>query len=104
MPVLKVNAPDAPPQVVQHLHGRSAQAERTCADGACAIHSVFGDFVGGQFVKAKAMTFLRDTFGPTAGAFASRLNDATLLQDIKNVLWQDLETLRGADRRRAHCR
>ena len=47
-------------------------------------------------MKAKARTFLRDTFGPTAGAFASRLNDATLLQDIKNVLWQDLLKPYGA--------
>ena len=89
MSILEVNNPDAP-AVVRRLHGRTGQVEGTNGDGACAIHSVFGERHHGLFWKKGVRIFLRNTFGPTAEMFSARLGDAAILSELRNVLWQEL--------------
>ena len=69
---------------------RRCEVKRTKGDGACAIHSVFGEDLHGEFEKEGARTFLRDMFGPTAGDFSERVGDAAVLSEIECVLWQEL--------------
>ena len=57
MSTLEIHTVGAP-DVVQNLHGSSCEIRLTKGDGACAIHSVFGDDVSGEFVKVNARAFL----------------------------------------------
>ena len=66
------------------------------SSGACAIHSIFGDDVSGEFVKANARAFLLEEFGDSAEIFSSRLQDPALFQNVQDVLWKGLlKPLRG---------
>ena len=59
----------------------------TSTDGACSIHSVWGDWVEGALFKSDARSFLRDTFGPTAEDFKTNLGSPELLADLEVALW-----------------
>ena len=76
------------PDVVQNLHGSSCEIRLTKGDGACAIHSVFGDDVSGEFVKANARAFLLDAFGDSAEIFKSKLHDPALFQNLQDVFME----------------
>ena len=89
MVVLEVNNPDLPASV-RRLHDRIGILEKTCGDGACGIHAVFGKVQQGEYRKNNARSFLRNAFGATAEVFAAKLDDAASLDEIKNVLWADL--------------
>ena len=78
------------PDIIQNLHGTSREIRSTKGDGACAIHSVFGDDVSGEFVKANARAFLLEEFGDSAEIFSSRLQDPALFQNVQDVLWKGL--------------
>ena len=54
------------PAAVQRLQGTQVQILHTAADGACAIHSVWGDWSKGRLFKADARKFLGAAFGSTA--------------------------------------
>ena len=89
MSTLEIHTVGAP-DVVQNLHGSSCEIRLTKGDGACAIHSVFGDDVSGEFVKANARAFLLNAFGDSAEIFKSKLQDLTLFQNLQDVLWKEL--------------
>ena len=57
------------PAVVQRLQGTQVQIVHTVADGACAIHSVWGEWSKGRLFKADARKFLGAAFGSTAQFF-----------------------------------
>ena len=78
------------PDVVQNLHGSSCEIRLTKGDGACAIHSVFGDDVSGEFVKANARAFLLDAFGDSAEIFELKLQDPAVFQNLQDILWKEL--------------
>ena len=48
------------PSEVQRLHGARMQIVETAGDGACAIHSVWGDMEHGRLFKEDARSMLRD--------------------------------------------
>ena len=58
-------AADLPP-AVRRLQGTFVQPVRTTGDGACAIHSVWGNPLEGMLFKADARKFLGDAFGSNA--------------------------------------
>ena len=60
----------------------------TKGDGACAIHSVWGNEVDGELFKSNARWFLRDAFGPTAAGFKSKLASEILLGEMEMALWE----------------
>ena len=88
-PRLTVTSEDVPEEI-KRLHGRQAMAEQTCGDGACAIHSVFGELHRRGFYKASARSLLRHHFGPAADVFTIGVNDAHTLLEIRHALWQEL--------------
>ena len=59
-------------------------------DGACAVHSVFGENRYGMFTKAAPRHFIRDRFGEDAGVFSACVGDAAMIRDLAHVLWQEL--------------
>ena len=75
------------PPVVRRLHGASADPVHTNGNGACAIHSVWGDWVRGELFKRDARVFVRDAFGPTPQSFKSRLASGELLGEMELALW-----------------
>ena len=76
------------PPLVRRLHGALAEAIATTPDGACSIHSVWGDLLGGELFKRNARSFLREAFGPTAERFKSRLSSEELMGDMEVALWE----------------
>ena len=89
MSTLQIHTVSAP-AIVRNLHGSSCEIRLSKGDGACAIHSVFGDDVSGEFVKANARAFLLQAFAISAEIFLSKLNDAALFQNLQDVLWKEL--------------
>ena len=87
--VLHVPNLDAP-AVVRALHLRRCQVNLTNGDGACAVHSVFGENRRGMFEKVGARQFLRDQFGQDASTFFARLGDVATLNELGYTLWQEL--------------
>ena len=87
--VLHVTNLDAP-AVVRGLHLRRCQVNLTNGDGACAVHSVFGENRRGMFEKVGARQFLRDQFGQDADTFAARLVGVATLNELGYTLWQDI--------------
>ena len=71
------------PPLVRRLHGALAETITTTADGACSIHSVWGDLVGGELFKRNARSFLREAFGPTAERLKYKLSSQELLGDME---------------------
>ena len=59
-------------------------------DGACAIHSVFGERTEGGYYHARAREFMRRRFGETAEFFKNRLNDGDLARELEHTLWLEL--------------
>ena len=89
MPILQVTRRDAP-VVVRFLNLCRCVIHRTMGDGACAIHSVFGEAHDGGFKKANTRQFLRNTLGETADVFTARVGDVAIVSELVNVLWQEL--------------
>ena len=87
--ILHVPAVDAP-VVVRALHLRTCQVNRTNGDGACSIHSVFGEKRRGMYEKNDARQFLRNQFGQDADTFSARLGDVAILNELGSTLWQEL--------------
>ena len=87
---------------------------RTNGNGACSIHSVWGDRVSGELFRSDARGFLRDAFGPTPEGFKLRLASEDLLSEMEVALWELLAPIakqwgrcrrlagRGGTRRPAH--
>ena len=89
MPILQVTHHDAP-AAVRSLHQRRCVFNHTMGDGACAIHSVFGEAHDGGFKRANARQFLRNTLGETADVFTARVGDVAIVSELVDVLWQEL--------------
>ena len=89
MPSLLVESEEVPVEVKQ-LHGRIIKVEDTMGDGACAVHSVFGEKQGVQFCKPAARGFLRRCFGPTSMTFEAHIGNDDILKELRHVLWQEL--------------
>ena len=87
--VLRVPNLEAP-AVVRELHLRRCQVNPTNGNGACSVHSVFGENRRGMFEKVGARQFLRDQFGQDADTFAARLGDVATLSELGYTLWQEL--------------
>ena len=89
MPVLCVSNPDAP-ALVKALHLQNCVINKTNGDGACAIHSVFGEKHQGVFQKAGAIRFLRTMMGARADTFSINVGVPTIISELACVLWQEL--------------
>ena len=76
------------PRAVQDLHGTTVETVATSGDGACAIHSVFGQWRDGCFAKKDARMFIRRTLSSTAGVFKEKLSSEALLQEMEMALWE----------------
>ena len=76
------------PAVVRELHGSQASPIATSSDGACSIHSVWGDAVNGELFKPNARSFLREAFGPNAGHFAAKVASDELIAEIEIAVWE----------------
>ena len=87
MPSLEVGAEPTIPEVVRGLHGHEVAVQRTHGDGACGVHSVFGekDTVRGYF-KQMPRQFIRDSFGKTAHDFITAVRDSSTVAQLKQVL------------------
>ena len=79
-----------PPQV-RRLHASFVDTLPTCGDGACAIHSVWGEWEGDALVKRNARAFLRESFGQTTAEFEARLLSADLKSEMEMALWDMLK-------------
>ena len=75
------------PPLVRRWHGAPAEAIATTPDGACSIHSVWGDMLGEKLFKSNARSFLHEAFGPTAERFIHKLSCPQLLAEIELELW-----------------
>ena len=87
--VLRVPNLEAP-AVVRELHLRRCQVNPTNGNGACSVHSVFGEEHRGTFFKANARHFLREKFGADAETFSARVRDLATLNELGHTLWQEL--------------
>ena len=82
-------AVDLPP-AVRRLQGTFVQPVRTTGDGACAIHSVWGNPLEGMLFKADARKFLGDAFGSNAQIFKSKLSSKELFADLEVAVWEQI--------------
>ena len=82
--------PDSVPSKVRELANNSYKVLPTAGDGGCAIHSVYGDYTSFGLFKQNARSFLKDLLGETAGDLQRRVNDPTVMQELRGVLWNDL--------------
>ena len=77
--------------VLRQLNGAQVKTMRTCSDGACAIHSVWGQWLEGleewEFFKADARSFLAEAFGPTAEDFTRNLASPEVLYQLELEVW-----------------
>ena len=78
------------PAAVQRLQGTQVQTLHTVADGACAIHSIWGDWLCGMLFKADARKFLGDAFGSTAEVFKARLSSKELFAELEIAVWEQI--------------
>lgn len=72
---------------VRELNMARVDTMSTDGDGACAIHSVWGNFVNGTLYKPEARDFLRAGFGPTAEHFRTRIASVEDMQTMELALW-----------------
>ena len=91
MPYIRLDnvAVDLPP-AARHLQGTFVQPVRTTGDGACAIHSVWGDSLEGMLFKADARKFLGDASGPNARMLKSKLSSKELFADLEVAVWEQI--------------
>ena len=78
------------PECFQMLNSKFCRTNQTFGDGACSIHSVFGCCTGSGYFRQNARAFLLDTFTMSASTFKLRMNDASTLSDMSQVLWKEL--------------
>ena len=78
------------PAFLRDLLGKPVTMLRTRGDGACAIHSVYGEERGGEIRKIGPRKFLRDAYGETASEFAERVQDDAVVEELAGVLWKEL--------------
>ena len=81
------------PLAVRRLQGMVMETMPTAGDGACAIHSVWGEWECGELFKRDARSFLFEAFGPTAEIFKSRLSSEELLGDMELGLWDLIQPI-----------
>ena len=81
---------DDAPQCVHALKDKVCRTEYTCGDGACAIHSVFGEPSSHGLFLSSARAFLASSWGSTAELFRERVADPTLLHELVVFLWNDV--------------
>ena len=79
----RVDDLDLPEEVVKKLHNESVETVKTAGDGACAIHSVWGEWKNGHLFKDAARSFLRQAFGETATHFRDNLKSDTLFLQLE---------------------
>jgi len=99
--MLSINLDDVAvrlPPVVRRFHGASAEPMRTNGNGACSIHSVWGNRVSGELFRSDARGFLRDAFGPTPEGFKLRLASEDLLSEMEVALWELLAPIAKKER------
>ena len=75
---------------VRSLQGTYVQTVRTIGDGACSIHSVWGDWLDGMLFKANTRKFLGDAFGSTAEILRSGLSSKELFADLEVAVWEHI--------------
>ena len=73
--------------VLSQFNGALVKTMRTRPDGACAIHSVWGKWLEGEFFKADARSFLAEAFGPTAEDFTRNLASPEVLNQLEMEVW-----------------
>ena len=86
---LIVNAPNP---VICGLHGKLYCAIATEGDGACAVHSLFGEpckFRNNNLYASQARATVVSAFGATAAAFRNRLQNDILYTAVTSALWKD---------------
>ena len=69
--------------MVEELHNESVETVKTAGDGACAIHSVWGEWKNGYLFKDNARSFLREAFGETAIHFKANIKSNKLFQELQ---------------------
>ena len=87
--ITSVDFEGAPP-TVPRCAAESMQLAKTVGDGACSIHSVFGERTPQGYYAAKARSFLREALGETAAIFRARLQDPAVEAQLASVLWLEL--------------
>ena len=78
---------NALPAAVRRVHGASVDRMNTAGDGACSIHSVWGDWENGELFMRNARSFPSDAFGPTAERFRPSLKSDELMAELEVALW-----------------
>ena len=88
---MEINFPnnDVPSCIAIQRNSRF-HVERTCADGACAIHSVFGSPSSRGLLKPGARHFYSHQLGSSCQELAANMNDDTLLEEFCHTLWYDV--------------
>ena len=71
------------PAVVRQLHDVPVETVDTAGDGACSIHSVWGEWKNGYLFKDNARSFLREAFGETATHFRDNLKCEKLFVQLE---------------------
>ena len=66
------------------------EVERTCGDGACAIHAIFGSPSLRGLFKEGARRFYADQLGSSWPELAAKLGHDALLHEFSETLWYDV--------------
>ena len=89
MPMLGVSNTDAP-AVVKVLDSQNCIINQTKGDGACSVHSVFGEEHHGVFQKVGAREFIRSMMGGAADDCSTNVDVPSRVSEIACILWQEL--------------
>ena len=82
-------AAQMPPQF-KVFSGQSFLAERTCGDGACALHFVFGSqTIGGEYFLTNARAKAVEHFSESLEDMLARRDDTQLVDSICSSLWNE---------------
>ena len=82
-------AAQMPPQF-KVVIGQPFLAERTCGDGACALHSVFGSqTIGGEYFLTNARAKAVEHFSESLEDVLARRDDTQFVDSICSSMWNE---------------
>ena len=75
------------PEAIRGFQDMDFTEVNTRADGACALHAVFGDFHGNNLFLPEARKFFQRQLGDTAKDFLDNVGDDMLAQELMDDIW-----------------